>query len=107
MKLHAPFIRILIDKMMINLACTNANLPTLDWGTRLRIALDAARGLEYLHEFMYPPIIHRDFKSSNVLLTADFNAKIADFGLAKLGSDKMNGQVFTRVLGTQGYVAPE
>ncbi|KAI5084378.1 hypothetical protein GOP47_0000547 [Adiantum capillus-veneris] len=79
----------------------------LDWSTRMRIALDAARGLEYLHEFVSPPVIHRDFKSSIVLLGPNFSAKISEFGSAKLGSDKANGQVFTRVLGTHGYVAPE
>uniref|UniRef100_A0A7N0ZV20 Protein kinase domain-containing protein n=1 Tax=Kalanchoe fedtschenkoi TaxID=63787 RepID=A0A7N0ZV20_KALFE len=79
----------------------------LDWDTRLRIALDAAKGLEYLHEHVSPPVIHRDFKSSNVLLDKNFNAKVSDFGLAKLGSEKAGGHVSTRVLGTQGYVAPE
>eukprot|EP00249_Psilotum_nudum_P008401 c21250_g1_i4 orf=634-1890(-) len=83
------------------------NPPILDWGTRMRISLDAARGLEYLHEFINPPVIHRDFKTSNILLDEHFNAKVSDFGLAKLGSDKINGQVSTRVLGTHGYVAPE
>ncbi|KAK9093024.1 hypothetical protein Syun_027935 [Stephania yunnanensis] len=79
----------------------------LDWETRLRIALEAAKGLEYLHEQVSPPVIHRDFKSSNILLDTNFHAKISDFGLAKLGSDKAGGHVSTRVLGTQGYVAPE
>ncbi|XP_057954586.1 probable serine/threonine-protein kinase PBL7 [Malania oleifera] len=81
--------------------------PKLDWETRLRIALEAAKGLEYLHERVYPPVIHRDFKSSNILLDKNFHAKVSDFGLAKLGSDKAGGHVSTRVLGTQGYVAPE
>ncbi|CAI9089187.1 OLC1v1023707C4 [Oldenlandia corymbosa var. corymbosa] len=80
---------------------------SLDWETRLRIALEAAKGLEYLHEHVNPPVIHRDFKSSNILLDKSFHAKISDFGLAKLGSDKVGGHVSTRVLGTQGYVAPE
>ncbi|CAM6128861.1 unnamed protein product [Calypogeia fissa] len=86
---------------------SSGNPPLLDWGTRLRIALDAARGLEYLHELVSPPIIHRDFKSSNILLDENFNAKVSDFGLAKLGSEKAGGYVSTRVLGTHGYVAPE
>ncbi|KAL2331620.1 hypothetical protein Fmac_019201 [Flemingia macrophylla] len=79
----------------------------LDWETRLRIALEAARGLEYLHEHVSPPVIHRDFKSSNILLDKKFHAKVSDFGLAKLGPDRAGGHVSTRVLGTQGYVAPE
>lgn len=81
--------------------------PKLDWDTRLRIALEAAKGLEYLHEHVNPPVIHRDFKSSNILLDKNFHAKVSDFGLAKLGSDRAGGHVSTRVLGTQGYVAPE
>lgn len=79
----------------------------LDWGTRLRIALDCARGLEFLHEHSAPTIIHRDFKCSNILLDHNYRAKVSDFGLAKTGSDKINGQITTRVLGTTGYVAPE
>ncbi|GFQ08652.1 serine/threonine-protein kinase pbs1, partial [Phtheirospermum japonicum] len=74
---------------------------------RLRIALDAAKGLEYLHEHISPPVIHRDFKSSNILLDKNFHAKVSDFGLEKHGSEKASGHVSTRVLGTQGYVAPE
>ncbi|KAJ6794125.1 putative serine/threonine-protein kinase PBL7 isoform X1 [Iris pallida] len=79
----------------------------LDWCTRLRIALDCARGLEFLHERMNPAVIHRDFKCSNILLDHNFSAKVSDFGMAKTASDKVNGQVMTRVLGTSGYVAPE
>lgn len=73
----------------------------------MQIALEAAKGLQYLHEHVNPPVIHRDFKSSNILLDIYFHAKVSDFGLAKLGSDKAGGHVSTRVLGTQGYVAPE
>ncbi|XP_057508557.1 probable serine/threonine-protein kinase PBL23 [Actinidia eriantha] len=80
---------------------------SLDWETRLRIALEAAKGLEYLHEHVSPPVIHRDFKSSNILLDKNFHAKVSDFGLAKIGSDKAGSHVSTRVLGTQGYVSPE
>lgn len=79
----------------------------LDWWTRLRIALDCARALEFLHEHSSPSIIHRDFKPSNVLLDHNFRAKVSDFGMAKVGSEKLNGQVLTRVLGTTGYLAPE
>lgn len=79
----------------------------LDWATRLRIALDCARGLEFLHEHTVPAVIHRDFKCSNILLDHNLRAKVSDFGMAKTGSDKVNGQVVTRVLGTSGYVAPE
>ncbi|KAG1330270.1 Protein kinase superfamily protein [Cocos nucifera] len=82
-------------------------ISKLNWETRMRIALEAAKGLEYLHEHVAPPVIHRDFKSSNILLDKDFHATVSDFGLAKLGSDKAGGHVSTRVLGTQGYVAPE
>lgn len=79
----------------------------LDWNIRLRIALEAAKGLEYLHEYVSPPVIHRDFKSSNIVLDRQLHAKVSDFGLAKLGSDKAGGHVSTQVLGTHGYVAPE
>ncbi|XP_057512060.1 probable serine/threonine-protein kinase PBL7 [Actinidia eriantha] len=81
--------------------------PPLNWGTRLRIALDCARALEFLHEHTLPSVIHRDFKSGNILLDQNFRAKVSDFGLAKMGSDKINGQISTRVLGTTGYLAPE
>ncbi|XVE49073.1 hypothetical protein DITRI_Ditri01bG0052800 [Diplodiscus trichospermus] len=81
-------------------------LPTLDWPTRLKIALGAAKGLAYLHEDCHPSIIHRDIKSANILLDFSFEAKVADFGLAKLTQDN-NTHVSTRVMGTFGYLAPE
>lgn len=59
----------------------------LDWARRLQIALDSAKGLHYLHELANPPIIHRDVKSSNILLDENLNAKVADFGLSKLVAD--------------------
>ncbi|KAK3159662.1 hypothetical protein QOZ80_1BG0049520 [Eleusine coracana subsp. coracana] len=80
--------------------------PTMDWPTRLKIALGSAKGLAYLHEDCYPKIIHRDIKAANILLDLRFEAKVADFGLAKLTSDN-NTHVSTRVMGTFGYLAPE
>lgn len=80
--------------------------PTMDWPTRLRIALGSAKGLAYLHEDCHPKIIHRDIKAANILLDFKFEAKVADFGLAKLASD-FNTHVSTRVMGTFGYLAPE
>jgi len=79
----------------------------LDWNSRIRIALGAAKGLEYLHEKANPPVIYRDFKSSNILLNVDFDAKLSDFGLAKLGSVGDTQNVSSRVVGTYGYCAPE
>ncbi|CAI9100588.1 OLC1v1037717C1 [Oldenlandia corymbosa var. corymbosa] len=79
----------------------------LDWGARLRIALGAARGLAYLHEDSNPRVIHRDFKSSNILLEHDFTPKVSDFGLARTALDEDNKHISTRVMGTFGYVAPE
>ncbi|XP_027770103.1 proline-rich receptor-like protein kinase PERK5 isoform X1 [Solanum pennellii] len=105
----------------------------MDWGTRLKIALGSAKGLAYLHEdciqiFLFtmlsfsfslcfsfstlflhtghPKIIHRDIKAANILLEDNFEAKVADFGLAKLSSDNLT-HVSTRVMGTFGYMAPE
>uniref|UniRef100_A0A0D9WG87 Protein kinase domain-containing protein n=1 Tax=Leersia perrieri TaxID=77586 RepID=A0A0D9WG87_9ORYZ len=81
--------------------------PPLDWQTRLGIALDCARALEFLHEHSSPAVIHRDFKCGNILLDHNYRARVSDFGMAKLGSNKANGQVTTRVIGTTGYLAPE
>uniref|UniRef100_M4F3I5 Protein kinase domain-containing protein n=1 Tax=Brassica campestris TaxID=3711 RepID=M4F3I5_BRACM len=83
------------------------SLP-LDWEARLKIALGAARGLAYLHEDSNPRVIHRDFKSSNILLEQDFTPKVSDFGLARNAlDDEDNRHISTRVMGTFGYVAPE
>lgn len=79
----------------------------LEWSIRMKIALDAAKGLEYLHDKANPPVIYRDLKSSNILLDKNFNAKLSDFGLAKLGPTGDMSHVSSRVMGTYGYCAPE
>ncbi|XP_076926120.1 uncharacterized protein LOC143589167 [Bidens hawaiensis] len=82
------------------------HVEALPWSTRIKIAIGAAKGLAFLHT-MENNIILRDVKSSNILLDEDFNAKISDVGLAKLGSDNGESHVTTRVMGTHGYAAPE
>ncbi|KAL8088047.1 lysM domain receptor-like kinase 3 [Apium graveolens] len=80
--------------------------PPLSWPVRVQIALDSARGLEYIHEHTVPVYIHRDIKSANILIDKNFHGKVADFGLTKLtevGSTSMP----TRLVGTFGYMPPE
>ncbi|WCJ38099.1 Protein kinase superfamily protein [Euphorbia peplus] len=79
----------------------------LDWATRMKIALGAARGIEYLHEKANPAVIYRDMKSSNILLDEKYNPKLSDFGLANLGPVGDKSHVSSRVMGTYGYCAPE
>ncbi|KAL8456561.1 hypothetical protein ACS0TY_034691 [Phlomoides rotata] len=79
---------------------------SLPWSTRMKIALGAAKGLAFLHEAQ-KPVIYRDFKASNILLDSDYTAKLSDFGLAKDGPEGDDTHVSTRVMGTQGYAAPE
>ncbi|XP_061362937.1 receptor protein kinase TMK1-like [Gastrolobium bilobum] len=81
-------------------------LEPLSWKRRLNIALDVARGMEYLHSLAHQSFIHRDLKSSNILLGDDFRAKVSDFGLVKLAPDGKKS-VMTRLAGTFGYLAPE
>ncbi|KAK4589466.1 hypothetical protein RGQ29_020157 [Quercus rubra] len=78
----------------------------LDWPTRKKICLGIARGLTFLHEESPLKIVHRDIKTSNILLDGDLNPKISDFGLAKLYEEE-NSHISTRVAGTVGYMAPE
>mgnify|MGYP000341318800 CR=1 FL=1 len=73
----------------------------------MKVAAGAARGLEYLHDKATPPVIYRDFKSSNILLDEQYDPKLSDFGLAKLGPVGDKTHVSTRVMGTYGYCAPE
>ncbi|KAI9089899.1 hypothetical protein K1719_028869 [Acacia pycnantha] len=78
----------------------------LTWDIRMNIILGTAKGLAYLHEGLEPKVVHRDVKSSNILLNRQWNPKVSDFGLAKLLNSERS-YVTTRVMGTFGYVAPE
>ncbi|KAF6173359.1 hypothetical protein GIB67_027054 [Kingdonia uniflora] len=88
------------------LFCRDDQRLNLDWPTRSRICMEIARGLTYLHEESRIKIVHRDIKATNVLLGKDLNAKISDFGLAKLDEEE-NTHISTRIAGTIGYMAPE
>ncbi|XP_076897333.1 serine/threonine-protein kinase PCRK1-like [Bidens hawaiensis] len=83
------------------------SVEPLSWTMRLKVAQEAARGLTYLHEEMDFQIIFRDFKSSNILLDDQWNSKLSDFGLARLGPQEGLTHVSTAVVGTMGYAAPE
>ncbi|XP_028769905.1 receptor-like cytoplasmic kinase 176 [Neltuma alba] len=83
-----------------------SHVEPLSWSNRLKIALDAAKGLAFLHSDRVK-VIYRDLKASNILLDSNFNAKLSDFGLAKDGPSGDRSHVSTRVMGTYGYAAPE
>jgi len=77
------------------------------WKMRIKIALDASRGIEYLHNYAVPSIIHRDIKSSNILIDADWTARVSDFGLSMLSPDSDHDYRPTKAAGTVGYIDPE
>jgi serine/threonine protein kinase len=80
---------------------------TLRWRQRVQVAFDVADGLNYLHHYTNPPCVHKNLKSSNVLLDADLRAKVSSFGLARAVAEADGAQLTGRVVGTQGYLAPE
>lgn len=120
---HKNLVRLLgycvegIHRMLVYEYVNNGNLEqwlhgamrqhgVLSWESRMKIILGTAKALSYLHEGIEPKVVHRDIKSSNILIDDEFNSKVSDFGLAKLlGSGKSH--LTTRVMGTFGYVAPE
>ncbi|MBA0851041.1 hypothetical protein Goshw_011887, partial [Gossypium schwendimanii] len=79
----------------------------LHWDTRYKIAVEAAKGLCYLHHDCSPLIVHRDVKSNNILLNSDFEAHVADFGLAKFLQDSGTSECMSAIAGSYGYIAPE
>lgn len=79
------------------------NKGKLNWKARLRISIDIANGLQYIHEHTRPQVVHKDIKSSNILLDTNMRAKIANFGLARSGCNAIT----MHIVGTQGYIAPE
>ncbi|CAG7859946.1 unnamed protein product [Brassica rapa] len=105
--------RVLVYEYMANGSLAdhlhNPRLEPLTWERRLTIALDAARGIQYLHDFAVPPVIHRDIKSSNILLDATWTAKVSDFGLSQMGptEEEEVSHLSLRAAGTLGYIDPE
>ncbi|KAI6671838.1 hypothetical protein NL676_006723 [Syzygium grande] len=93
--------------LSVKMQPTEDHPEVLTWNKRLQIAVDAAQGLDYLHNGCKPPIIHRDLKTTNILLNEDFRAKIADFGLSRAFVTESDSYVSTFPAGTPGYLDPE
>ncbi|KAB2066507.1 hypothetical protein ES319_A09G165500v1 [Gossypium barbadense] len=104
--------RLLVYEFMVRGSMENhlfrrgSHFPPLSWGIRMKVALGAAKGLAFLHNAK-TQVIYRDFKTSNILLDSNYNAKLSDFGLARDGPTGDRSHVSTRVMGTYGYAAPE
>ncbi|KAK2661904.1 hypothetical protein Ddye_000478 [Dipteronia dyeriana] len=120
---HKNLVRLLgycmegVHRMLVYEYVNNGNLEqwlhgamrqhgTLTWEARMKVIIGTAKALAYLHEAIEPKVVHRDIKSSNILIDDEFNSKVSDFGLAKL-LDSGESHITTRVMGTFGYVAPE
>ncbi|MED6169582.1 hypothetical protein PIB30_022520 [Stylosanthes scabra] len=96
-----------IDNGNLSEHLRNSDREPLPWSTRIQIALDSARGLEYIHEHTKPVYIHRDVKSANILLDKSFHGKVADFGLAMLIDAESSSAPTANMAGTFGYMPPE
>ncbi|XP_044418771.1 probable LRR receptor-like serine/threonine-protein kinase At4g20450 [Triticum aestivum] len=105
-KNHLALVYVYMPKGNLQNHLRGSTSKPLTWEQRLHIALDAAQGLEYLHIACKPALIHRDVKSTNILLTTDLGAKIADFGLTKAFGDSKT-HITTEPAGTMGYLDPE
>ncbi|CAN7133536.1 unnamed protein product [Brassica rapa subsp. narinosa] len=105
-KNHLMLVYEYMENNSLALVLSGKSSMKLDWKTRQKICVGIARGLEFLHEGSMIRMVHRDIKTPNVLLDADLNAKISDFGLARLHEEE-HTHISTKVAGTMGYMAPE
>lgn len=98
-----------LNEHLHDLNTWSSDSPLASWAGRIKLALDAARGIEYLHQYAIPPVIHRDIKSANILLDAKWTAKVSDFGLSLMGPDPEDEHSHLSLLaaGTVGYMDPE